>query len=62
MKNHKRRTPLTLYDLIVDALNEAVILEAGRGVYDRDNIIYTAMRLSGAPYSFTEEVAERIRV
>lgn len=53
---------MTLYDLIVDALNEAVILEAGRGVYDRDNIIYTAMRLSGAPYSFTEEVAERIRV
>jgi hypothetical protein len=48
----------TLKELIVDAIEEARILECGRGEYDEDNMLFTAMRLSGAPFSFVKEIYE----
>jgi hypothetical protein len=47
----------TLEELIVEALEEAKILECARDNYEEDNVLLTAMRLSGAPYSFIEQVA-----
>jgi hypothetical protein len=41
----------TLEELIVEALEEAKILECARDKYEEDNVMLTAMRLSGAPYS-----------
>ena len=46
----------TLRELIEEAITEARILECARAVYDVDNMLLTAMRLSGAPYSFVEKV------
>jgi hypothetical protein len=46
----------TLRELIVEAIIEARILESARAVFDTDNMLLTAMRLSGAPYSFVERV------
>lgn len=45
--------------VIEEALEEAEILEMGRTNYDPDNMLLTAMRLSGAPYSFIEYVANQ---
>jgi hypothetical protein len=47
----------TLEELIVEALEEAKILECARDKYEEDNVMLTAMRLSGAPYSFVEQIA-----
>jgi hypothetical protein len=47
----------TLKELILEALEEAKILECARDNYEEDNVMLTAMRLSGAPYSFIEQVA-----
>jgi hypothetical protein len=47
----------TLENQILEALEEARILEWARDKYDEKNVINTAMRLSGAPYSFVERVA-----
>ena len=47
----------TLEELIVEALEEAKILECARDKYEEDNVMLTAMRLSGAPYSFVKKVA-----
>lgn len=46
----------TVRELIEEAIVEARILEAARAAYDVDNMLLTAMRLSGAPYSFVEKV------
>ncbi len=46
----------TLRELIEEAIVEARILECARAVYDVNNMLLTAMRLSGAPYSFIEKV------
>ena len=48
----------TLENLIVEALEEARILECAREEYDEDHMKYVAQRLSGAPYSFIESVYE----
>jgi len=50
----------TLRELIEEAIIEARILEAARAVYDTDNMLLTAMRLSGAPYSFVEKVYDEV--
>jgi len=47
---------MTVRKTIEDAIEEAQILESGRSVYDTDNMILTAMKLSGAPYSFVKTV------
>jgi hypothetical protein len=49
----------TVRELIEEAITEARIMEAAREVFDVDNMLLTAMRLSGAPYSFVETVYER---
>jgi hypothetical protein len=46
----------TLKELILEAVEEARILECARESYDEDNVMLTAMRLSGAPFSFIKEV------
>lgn len=46
----------TVYELIVEALEEAKMLELGVSEPDEDHMLLTAMRLSGAPYSFVEQV------
>jgi hypothetical protein len=49
----------TLYELIVEALEEAKMLEMGVSEPDEDHMLLTAMRLSGAPYSFVEQVYQK---
>ena len=46
----------TLREMIEEAIIEARILESARSVFDNDNMLLTAMRLSGAPFSFIEMV------
>ena len=50
----------TLYDLIVEALEEAKILETAHEEFDEDHMLLNAMRLSGAPYSFVQEVYQKM--
>jgi hypothetical protein len=46
----------TVYELIIEAIEEAKILECAREEYEEDHMLYIAQRLSGAPYSFIEDV------
>lgn len=46
----------TLKDMIDDALDEAYILESGHEKFDEERMLLVAMKLSGAPYSFIEQV------
>jgi len=46
----------TVLELIKEALEEAKILECAHDEYREDNMLLTAMRLSGAPFSFIEQV------
>lgn len=41
---------------IEEALEEAKILESALEEFDEEHMLYTAMKLSGAPYSFIEEI------
>lgn len=50
----------TVRELIEEAIVEARILESARTVFDVDNMLLTAMRLSGAPYSFVEKVYDEV--
>lgn len=50
---------MPLVNAIQEALKEAEMLERGRETYDIDNMLLTAMRLSGAPFSFVEMVYKR---
>lgn len=52
--------PHNLKDLILEAITEARIMECARDVYDENNLLLTAMRLSGAPYSFVLETFEKM--
>lgn len=45
----------TLRETILEAIEEARIMECARDRYDNDNMLLTAMRLSGAPFSFVCE-------
>jgi len=51
----------TLRELIEEAIVEADMLECARAHYDVDNMLLTAMRLSGAPYSFVEKVYDEVQ-
>lgn len=44
----------TLQVEIIEALDEAVMLEMGRDKFDESNMLTVAMGLSGAPFSFVE--------
>jgi hypothetical protein len=46
----------TVQELIVEALEEARILECALDEYDEDHVLYVAQCLSGAPYSFVEKI------
>lgn len=46
----------TLKEMIDDALDEASILESGHEKFDEERMLLVAMKLSGAPYSFIEQV------
>jgi len=47
---------MTLREIIEEAIVEAEIMEYARSTFSTDNMLLTAMRLSGAPYSFIERV------
>lgn len=47
----------SLYEEIVEALDEARILECANEEFDKDHMMFIAQKLSGAPFSFIEEVA-----
>lgn len=47
---------MTLEELIKDSLEEANMLEYGYNRFDEERMLLTAMRLSGAPYSFVLQV------
>jgi hypothetical protein len=49
----------TVLELILEALDEAKIMECAMDEYDEDHMLLTAMRLSGAPYSFVEQVYQK---
>lgn len=51
----------TLYELIIEALNEARILESACERSDQDNMLFVAQRLSGAPFSFVKEVYDKMK-
>jgi len=46
----------TLYEEIVEAIEEAKILECAREEFDKDHMLFVAQKLSGAPFSFIEQV------
>lgn len=46
----------SVYELIVEALEEANILECARDQYEQEHMLYVAQRLSGAPFSFVQGV------
>lgn len=48
---------MNLYDIIVEALDEARILECAMDEFDMDHVMFIAQKLSGAPFSFIKEVA-----
>lgn len=48
----------TLREMIEEAITEARILECAMNVFDNEHMLLTAMRLSGAPYSFICKVYE----
>ena len=47
---------LTLREAIVEGLVEAKILECAHIRFNVERMLLTAMRLSGAPYSFVQTV------
>jgi len=53
---------MTLEETIEEALREAQILEQARAEPNREHMLFTAMRLSGAPHSFVVEVAKRMSI
>jgi hypothetical protein len=46
----------SLQDQIIEAIEEARILECAMERYSNDRMLFTAQKLSGAPYSFVQEV------
>lgn len=42
-------------ELIEEALAEAKILESALEEFDEEHMVYTAMKLSGAPYKLVED-------
>ena len=48
--------PQSVRETIIEAINEAVIMECAHDNFDEDNLLTTAMRLSGAPFSLVEFV------
>lgn len=46
----------SVYELIVEALEEANILECARDQYEQEHMLYVAQRLSGAPFFLVREV------
>ena len=45
-----------VYQLIEEALNEAMILESAHDRYDESHMLKTAQRLSGADFTSVQEV------
>jgi hypothetical protein len=49
----------TLLEVIREAIKESQMLELGVTEPDEDRMLFNAMRLSGAPYSFVREVYQQ---
>lgn len=52
-------TQKTVEEMVLEALEEATILEYGRSTFDLKNVFAVAEKLSGVPYSWIMEVHER---
>ena len=50
----EKHMPQSVRETITEAINEAVIMECARDRFEEDNLLTTAMRLSGAPFSLVE--------
>lgn len=48
-------------ELIEEALAEAKILESALEEFDEEHMLYTAMKLSGAPYNLVEDSYKKIK-
>lgn len=46
----------TVREIIEEALKEANLLESALEEFNEEHMLYTAMKMSGAPYSFIEDV------
>lgn len=49
----------TIENEIIDALNEAIIMESANTVFSREHVLEVAQRLSLCPFSFVELVAQK---
>lgn len=45
-----------LREEIVDAIEEATIMECALDHFDDDHVMYVAQKLSGAPFSFVQKI------
>jgi hypothetical protein len=50
---------VTLQETIIEAIEEARILECAMDTYSTDRVLFTAQKLSGAPASFVKEVFDK---
>lgn len=48
----------TVRELAYEAIGEAMVLELGREIYDPDNVLHVAEKLSGIPYSWIKWIME----
>ena len=49
----------SVYELIIDALEEAKVLESALDTHDENRMLFVAQKLSGAPFSFIEQVYQQ---
>jgi hypothetical protein len=47
---------MTVREEIIEAIEEAKILECARDIYEENHMLFIAQKLSGAPFSFVKEV------
>lgn len=45
-----------LREEIIEAIEEATILECALDQFDHDHVMYVAQKLSGAPFSFVQKI------
>lgn len=52
---------ITLKQEIIDAIEEAKILECARERFEENHMLYVAQRLSGAPFSFVNDTYKQMQ-
>lgn len=49
---------MNLREQIIEAIEEAKILECARETYEEDHVLFVAQKLSGCPIGFVKEIFE----